>query len=773
MSDETIRRRIRVGGIVQGVGFRPFVYRQATSLGLVGWVLNDVDGVLLEAQGGIDFITRLIESLQSDQPPLARVDHIQAEEAEVRTDETAFNIVASDRIGTTPHTIAPTDSHVCDECVRETFDPAARRYRYPFTNCTNCGPRYSIIRRLPYDRSATTMAPFEMCPDCGNEYRDPADRRYHAQPIACPLCGPALMLHDPRGPISGSDDALVCATKALADGAIVAVKSTGGFHLSVDATNPDAISELRRRKRRDAKPFAIMVPNLTAARQVVETSPVEEALLTSPARPIVLLRRRTAALPESVAPRNPNLGVMLPSSPLHHLLFPETGPNALVMTSGNVSGHPIAYRNDQALEQLFAIADLVLLHNREIQTRVDDSVLRISLDPRLDEDIVTFFRRSRGYAPEPIAVNRTLPPSIALGAELKTTVAAGRDGSVYLSQHIGDLKNDEVFESHRRAADHLCTLYDLAPQLTAVDLHPSFRSTRLAKRSGTGSVELVQHHHAHMASCMAENNVEGPALGVIFDGAGYGLDSTIWGGEFLVGGFVNVERVARLRTIRLLGGDKAVAEPLRTGYAVALDTFDDSATASTAFPALRSLSEQERQVYAVMARNGVQSPATSSMGRLFDAVAALLGLCTHAEYEAQGPIEMEGLLARDLQPAEKSYEFGLDNSGHHLEIDFRPVIAEIATDLRCGIATTTISRRFHTAVVMMITRVAHSVRSSTGIETVVLSGGVFLNEFLLVNTLVALRDAGFDVRCHRRVPPNDGGIALGQIMIATARQASS
>ncbi|MBC9726539.1 carbamoyltransferase HypF [Streptomyces sp. TRM68367] len=769
--------RVRVTGVVQGVGFRPFVYRLAQEHSLTGWVNNDSAGVFLEAQGHPRDLSAFTAALSAEAPPLARVDEVSVKERLPASEgREAFVIRASENCGSAT-TVVPADSHVCDDCLAEIRDPADRRYRYPFVNCTHCGPRYSLIRGLPYDRAATTMVAFPMCADCEREYRDPLDRRYHAQPTACPHCGPKLTASvlDEDGRVRAvgeSEEALTAALDTLQRGGIVAVKSVGGFHLAADARNADAVALLRTRKRRDSKPFAVMVSDLAAVDRIAWHTQAEDELMLSPARPIVLLRKREAVLPDSVAPRNPNLGVMLPSAPLHHLLLDRAGMDVLVMTSGNVSGYPIEFRNEDALERLFEVADLVLHHDRDIETRVDDSVMRTSEHPELSGPLVTFLRRSRGYAPYALHVPIDMSPVVGLGAELKVTVSLARGRSVYMSQHIGDVKNDETFDSHRTAAEHLARLYELAPSLAACDLHPDFRASVYARDTYGGEVEEVQHHHAHMSACMAENQLTGATIGVVFDGFGYGLDGTVWGGEFLLGDYCSVERVAHLRRFPLLGGDQAVREPVRTGFALAVDALGDKDAAAAAFPALGALDEQQQSVYAVMAARGINSPRTSSMGRLFDGAAALLGICGRAEYEAQGPIELEGLLRRELEMAPTdAYQVLRQPEPEAVELDWRPLIRALAADVAAGIAPAAVSRRFHSGIVAMVLAECDAIRREHGINQVVLSGGVFLNEFLLVNCLVALRKSGFEAHCHQLVPTNDGGISLGQAVVASARQA--
>ena len=769
------RWSIRVDGVVQGVGFRPFVYTQAGQRELTGWVYNDSRGVLIEAQGPAARLADFVAALSDRAPVLARVREVSVDKGlDLEAGSAGFEIRHSADDGTlAPTTIVPPDSHVCEDCLAELTDPADRRYRYPFVNCTNCGPRYSIIKALPYDRPATTMSVFPMCEACRREYQNPADRRYHAQPIACADCGPTLTAVGPDGASSRGEQALAAALDALAAGLVVAVKSLGGFHLAVNARDERAVGRLRARKRRDAKAFAVMAAHLGTVAEFAEYGDAEARLLRSPARPIVLLRKRgtdqdRGGLAPDIAPRNPNLGVMLPSAPLHHLLLERAGMDVLVMTSGNISGYPIAYRNQDALDQLFDVADLILLHDREIETRVDDSVMRVSTHPELAAPLTTFVRRSKGYAPYPLDVPIDLGPVVAFGAELKSTVALAAGRRVYISQHIGDLKNDETYASHRQAAAHLARLHRLAPSLAACDLHPDFRVSRFAREEYGEDLEQVQHHHAHMAACMAENQLTGPTLGVVFDGAGYGLDGTIWGGEFLLGDYAAVERVAHLRRFPLLGGDRAVHEPIRTGLALTLAAFDASESdAATVFPTLGELDPDARRVLARMAERGINSPQASSMGRLFDGVAALLGVCTRAEYEAHGPIELEGLLGRDLGLAPA---YPLDGVG--AELDWRPTIRAVAADLDARVSAAEISRRFHSTIVAMVLERCQAVRAESGVRQVVLSGGVFLNEFLLVNCLIQLRRAGFAAYCHELTPTNDGGISLGQIMVAGARRAT-
>lgn len=762
-------QKMRVFGVVQGVGFRPFIYRLASSHGLTGWVLNDPEGVLIMVQGEMDVLENFTSAIAAQRPALARIAKVEILEQYQQALPLfeRFEIVASSNQGS-KQAVVPADSYVCDDCLAELRQPDDRRFRYPFINCTNCGPRFSLIRDLPYDREQTTMATFAMCAACQAEFTNPLDRRYHAQPNACPDCGPRVAISSPAGQLAENDSAIRLAMDALLDGKVVAIKSVGGFHLAVNAMDGAAVARLRQRKRRDAKPFAIMLDSVSRASQYVQCDDHEAQLLLSPARPVVLLKKIASALPANIAPNNPNLGVMLASAPLHYLLLDDPRMPVLVMTSGNVSGYPIAYQNDTALAQLFAVADYVLHHDRDIETRVDDSVLRCSSHAGLAQVLHSFIRRSRGYAPYPIDLHYPLKNILAYGAELKTTIAIAHAQKVYISQHIGDLKNDETFHSHQECAEHLCRLYDLQPEWIACDMHPSFRSSRFAREKGGKQVIQVQHHHAHMASCMAENHLQGPSIGVIFDGAGFGPDNTIWGGEFFTGDYVSVRREAHLRPLYLLGGDKAVHEPIRLALALALDAMGDSAQLFDSVPALQALDGQQRHVYATMLAKKINATPASSMGRLFDGVAALLNICVKAEYEAQGPIEMEALLERDMTLAQP-YPFLIAAHPAAAQIDYRPLIQAIIADIHQQTPVATISRRFHSSIVEIVLTLCRQLRASTQINQVVLSGGVFLNEFLLVNCMLGLSRHGFAAYCHRDVPTNDGGISLGQIVIAHAQ----
>jgi len=761
---------IRITGTVQGVGFRPFVYKLATDHGLFGWVLNDPNGVLVQVQCDELALRPFVDNLNCRKPVLSKIDDIAVSLIATHPKPVfnTFEIRESNASGEKLVNIPP-DYTVCDDCIRELTNPADRRYRYPFINCTNCGPRYSIINGIPYDRKYTSMVHFEMCKLCHDEYYNPIDRRYHAQPNACPVCGPTLSIVEKDGTVVTTNDCVKYAIEALLEGKIVAIKSVGGFHLAVDACNHAAVSLLRRRKRRDSKPFALMVQSLGKVREYAVVDDREAEILESPERPIVLLRKRVDRLPEEIAPRNPNYGFMLPSAPVHHLLFEDPRLQVLVMTSGNISGHPIVFSNDQALEQLPEVADYFLLNNRDIETRIDDSVVRCSSHPQLKKTMINFIRRARGYAPYRVTLRQPVSSILAYGAELKTTVALSEGKRIFVSQHIGDLKNDETFVSQQKCAGHLKELYSIFPEAIACDLHPAFRSTRSALDLNKGNAYLVQHHHAHMASCMAEHGLSGETIGVVFDGAGYGTDGTIWGGEFLVGNFASAHRAAHLRQFPLLGGDKAVREPLRVALSLLLGTFDEIPVHMyRELESLRKLSVQEVDVYSMMHKKKVNSPLTSSMGRLFDGVSALINVCTLVEYEAQGAIELESLLERDFT-LENPFKYNFIQNNDSLEIDYSQIVKGIINELSSGTDTVKISRRFHSTVVDMVVRVCGRIEERTGIRQVVLSGGVFLNEFVLVNVLISLRTQGFDTYCHEFVPTNDGGVSLGQIMVANAQ----
>jgi hydrogenase maturation protein HypF len=747
-------RRVVVEGVVQGVGFRPFVYGLAVRHRLAGWVRNTAGGVEAEVEGPEDALGAFVDGLVDQVPPLARVDRVHVEPVAPRG-YAGFSIEASGAgDGIQP---VPADIGTCAACLREVMDPADRRFGYPFTNCTQCGPRFTIIRALPYDRPSTTMAGFAMCPRCRGEYEDPADRRFHAQPNACPACGPRLALLDPLG-LPTATPPLPAAARLLAEGSILAIKGIGGFHLACDAANAAAVARLRARKGREAKPLALMVPDLAAAEQLCEVSSAERALLTAPGRPIVLLRaRRGAPVAPAVAPDLDTLGIMLPYAPLQHLLFAAPPcPPALVMTSGNASDEPIAIDDLEARQRLGGIADAFLLHDRPIEARCDDSVTRIAAGGELP------LRRSRGYAPLPVALPIAARPVLACGAELKVTICVTRGRYAFLSPHIGDLEHYETYVAYREMVARMLDLFRVRPQAVAHDLHPGYLSTRFALEQDPGLPRIgVQHHHAHVAACMAEHGLTGPVLGVAFDGTGYGPDGHVWGGEFLIADYAGFRRAAHLAYVPMPGGDRAVREPFRMALA---HLWHAGIAWDADLPPVRELAPADLRVLARQVETGVNAPLTSSMGRLFDAVSSLVGLRQRAGYEAQAAIELE---ARVDRSAPGAYPVVLQRR-EPLVIDPVPIIRGVVEDRRAGVPIPVIAARFHRTAVKLIGEVCEQLHAMTGLRRIVLSGGVFQNVILVEAVLATLADAGFEVFTHRTVPPNDGGLALGQAMVANA-----
>jgi hydrogenase maturation protein HypF len=758
MMTERVRTGVRVEGIVQGVGFRPFVYSLAVRLGLGGLVGNDVDGVFVEVEGTPAAVEQFLARLARDAPPLARIDRVQTR-ALTPDGSRSFGIVASEA-GGQRRTLVSADSATCADCLRELDDPADRRYAYPFINCTNCGPRFTIVRDVPYDRARTTMAGFTMCGPCAAEYHDPRDRRFHAQPTCCPACGPALALLEAAGARwSGTvdDDPVATAAALLRDGRVVAIKGLGGYHLAVDAGSEKAAAALRERKHREDKPFAVMTPDIAAARRLCEVSDAAAGLLSSPRRPIVLLPRRPdAPVAEAVAPANRQLGVMLPYTPLHHLLLRAAG-GPIVLTSGNISDEPIAYRDADALTALAGIADAFLTHDRAIHIRTDDSVVR---EFRGRETLV---RRSRGYVPEPVPVRVRFPrPVLACGAELKNTFCLGQGDHAFLSHHIGDLENAETLRSFTEGIEHFRRLFDIDPAVVAYDLHPEYMSTKYALDLDGVDLEGVQHHHAHVASCLADNGEEGPVIGVAFDGTGYGTDGTIWGGEFLIADLTRFERAGHLAPVPMPGGAAAIRQPWRMTAAYLTAAYPDGPP-----PGLDVTRRNEHRWADVvtLARRGINAPVTSSAGRLFDAVSALLGVRDVINYEGQAAVELEQL----ADPAEPgAYEAGFE-PGEPFRVTGADLIRQAAADLAGGTGRGIIAARFHNGVVRLIEQGCVLGRERHGLSTVALSGGVFQNLTLLRQAVTRLEAQGFRVLVHSRVPCNDGGISLGQAVVAAAR----
>ncbi|NLX10191.1 MAG: carbamoyltransferase HypF [Chloroflexi bacterium] len=767
MVETAAARRIHVTGIVQGVGFRPFIYGLAVRYDLSGWVRNTSAGVDIEIVGAPDAVEAFTRAITAEAPPLARIESVEAQTI-APNGYSGFQIEHSAAQAGAYQPIAP-DVATCDDCLAEVFDPADRRHRYAFTNCTNCGPRFTIIQDIPYDRPQTTMAPFTMCRDCQREYDDPLNRRFHAQPNACPVCGPRLeLLPSPALPRPATwdalpDDEIAAARVLLRAGHILAIKGLGGFHLACDATNAGAVQTLRQRKGRAAKPFAVMLPDLDTVRRFCVVSAAAAQALTARERPIVLLPLLPGTIiADSVAPGLTELGVMLPYTPLHHLLL-EAAPDfppALVMTSGNTSEEPIATANTDALERLGLLADAFLLHNRDIHIRCDDSVVRAKSDGILP------LRRSRGYAPYPVPLPFDAPPLLATGAELKNTFCLARERYAFMSQHIGDLANYEALRSYEHSIEHLERLFRVQPELIAHDSHPDYLSTRYALRraqvAGTPTL-AVQHHHAHLASCLTEHRRPAePAIGIIFDGTGLGPDGAIWGGEILIGGYGGCERFAHLRYVPLPGGDAATLRP----YRVALAHLWAAGIAWDAdLPPVQAGSHAEQAIVRQQLEKRLNAPLTSSMGRLFDAVAALAGVLQTVTYEAQAAIWLEAQTDPDEAGA---YPFDLVPPGDSgpAQIDPAPALRALVADLRAGVAPARIAARFHNGVAEMVRAVCEQARAATGLHTVALSGGVWQNVTLLHKTVPLLRAAGFDVLTHRIVPPNDGGLALGQAVIA-------
>jgi hydrogenase maturation protein HypF len=767
-----VRRRVRVAGTVQGVGFRPYVYRLAGSLALAGWVLNDSQGVLVEVEGPPPALDSFLERLTAEAPPLASLERVEVDELDARG-ERGFRIRESPRGGTPDAPVAP-DSATCEACLAELFDSTDRRHRYPFINCTNCGPRFTIVTGVPYDRPSTTMAGFPMCDDCRAEYEDPGDRRFHAQPNACPACGPRARLLDSSGAPAPEPagapppDAVAAAAIALRDGAIVAVKGVGGYHLACRADDAAAVAALRARKHREDKPFALMVSSVAGAEARVRLGPRERELLESPARPIVLAPRRPGAeVAAEVAPRAAELGVMLPYAPLHHVLMADlagVGVDAIVLTSGNVSEEPIAFGDADAAERLAAIVDLFLVHDRPIATRTDDSVLRVTPGPGGSQRPL-FLRRSRGYVPEALGLPGGAPVAVlGCGAELKSTFCVAKGERAWVSHHIGDLQNLETLRSFTDGIAHFEELFAVTPRVLAHDLHPEYLSSKYAAERDGVELIAVQHHHAHLAACLAEHGLDGPALGAIFDGTGLGTDATIWGGELLLGDLVRCTRVGRLAPTRLPGGEMAIREPWRMACAWLTEL---AAAVPEIPPTLAGVVTPTRwEQVARLVLTGFQAPVTTSVGRLCDAASALCGVRPSASYEGQAAIELEAISA--AEPVDP-YPVALASDADGLVLDPRPALRALLADQVRGTPAPMLGARFHAALGELTCRGLEAAASAHGVETVVLSGGVWANRRLLVSVSSRLRDRGLRVLIPERLPVGDGGISFGQVAIAAAR----
>lgn len=771
------RRRVTVRGVVQGVGFRPYLYGLATELALAGHVTNTPEGVVAEVEGSAAAVARFCDLIAAQAPPLACVESVQHREMPP-VGGTAFAILTS-RTGGPARTLVSPDSATCADCLAELAAPADRRHRHPFVNCTHCGPRFTIVTGVPYDRANTTMAGFAMCPDCAREYADPADRRFHAQPVACPACGPRLRLvlaQEARLGNAEEPDPVTEARALLKRGAILAVKGLGGYHLACDASNPEAVALLRRRKARGDKPFAVMARTADDVRHLVRLSPAERRLLEGRARPVVLVRRRPhpSYAPgdlrpaDAVAPGSPDLGVMLPYTPVHHLLLglpgDPDGPRLLVMTSGNLSGEPIVTDDNEALERLAHLADAWLTHDRPIHVPCDDSVVRVCDGEPL------VIRRSRGYAPLPVSLPLAVRPALAVGGDLKNAFCLGAGRQAWLSAHIGDMDDVGTQRVFERAVAQLESITGVRPETLVRDRHPGYRSAGWADRNAAHRpVVRVQHHHAHIAAAMAEHGLDGtrPVIGVAFDGTGHGDDGAVWGGEFLCADYDRFTRFGHLAYVPLPGGDAAVRRPYRMALAhlraAGIDWSDDLACTTACPP--DELHVLERQL-----ERGLNCVPTSSMGRLFDAVSSLAGVCHRAGYEAQAAVELEGAALHAPADDTTAYAFALHASQESrdgaVRADPAPVLAAIVGDLRVGVEPALVAARFHRGVTGLVHRMCARARERHGLDTVALTGGVFANTLLSSACAAALREDGFTVLRHHLVPPNDGGLALGQLMVA-------
>jgi hydrogenase maturation protein HypF len=770
---------LSIQGAVQGVGFRPFIYRLAKELGLRGWVNNSAQGVLLEAEGRQEQLEIFLQRIQQEKPPYASIQSMTAvwlESVGYRT----FEIRPS--TGGQKTTLVMPDRATCPDCLREILDPTDRRYHYPFTNCIHCGPRFSILEALPYDRAHTTMKNFRMCNQCQTEYEHPLDRRFHAQPNGCPECGPQLTLWEADGSVRASGhEALLAAANALRQGSIVAIKGLGGFHLVVDARNREAVLRLRQRKQRKEKPFALIYPSLEMVQAQTEVSDLEEKLLRSPEAPIVLLRRRPIPVGpvEEVAPGNPYLGVMLPYTPLHYLLMAELG-FPVVATSGNLANEPLCTDEYEALQRLGPMADLFLVHNRPIDRLVDDSIVRVVMGRAL------ILRRARGYAPLPVEYQASLPPLLAVGAHLKNTIAIAVNQQIFVSQHIGDLETVQARDTFQKTVTSFQQLYDLHPKAIVCDVHPDYPSTHYAQQSGLPVIS-VQHHSAHVFSCMAENNLTGSVLGIAWDGTGYGLDGTIWGGEYLSPPYghpspraergkaapsarqslwptvplsIDMERSAHLRTFRLPGGAQAIKEPRRAAMGLLYELFGDGVFTMKNLAPIRAFSAQELGIVSKMLTKQLNAPKTSSIGRLFDAVSSLVGLRQQASFEGQAAMDLE--FALEGVETDERYEFEMIELKKPFVLDWALMIQGVLEDLEHKVPAEKISAKFHNTLVETIITVAQRL----GEKQVVLTGGCFQNKYLTERTIHRLRQENLEPYWHRQIPPNDGGIALGQVLAA-------
>ncbi len=756
MPNITAAKRIDVNGIVQGVGFRPFVYNLALQYDLKGEVANTAAGVSILLEGSPEGIQAFETDLTENCPPLAHIVEITARSASVKP-YTEFRIVKSRGQARMSTLISP-DVSICDDCLRELFDPNDRRYLYPFINCTNCGPRYTIIDDIPYDRPTTSMRHFKMCDACQTEYDDPTNRRFHAQPNACAQCGPHVSLYDNRCKSLNTEDSIKMAAELIHQGQIVAVKGLGGYHLVVDALNSDAVMRLRRRKLREEKPFAIMSPDLESIREYARVRPEEETLLTSVQRPIVLLQKRNPNLiSEAVAPGNKYWGVMLPYTPLHYLLL-KNGFSALVMTSANLSEEPIAIDNEDAFERLADIADVFLTHNRDIYLRSDDSILKYTAGHK------RYIRRSRGFVPIPVFLNREVPSILACGAELKNTICLTKGDKAFLSQHIGDLENMMTLDFFKLTVAHLQRILEVQPEIIACDMHPDYLSSLFAREQTDTRVIEVQHHHAHVVSCMSEHKLEGTVIGLAFDGTGYGPDGTIWGGEVLVADSRQFERAAHLAEVPMPGSNAAIKEPWRMAISYLHATFGENVL-DLDLPLLKEIEHHKINILLEMILKGFNCPQTSSLGRLFDAVAAIAGIRQQVNFEGQAAMELEMLAAG---PSDAIYDIQWTTHGP-FEIQPQTIIRAVVQDVHNGLSPAEISFKFHQTLIALFAEICETIRRRHDLNRVILSGGCFQNSLLLKGLIGQLEAKHFEVYAHQQVPANDGGIALGQAIVAAAQ----
>jgi len=747
------RRRIVVKGVVQGVGFRPFIYKTAVEKGLKGWVNNTSAGVFIEVEGELVKIESFMKNLKSSSLPLLHIESLEWEDMIVKGEEKGFEIVKSEAHDT-PLTLISPDVATCPQCAAEITRDWDRRNSYPFTNCTNCGPRFSIIKELPYDRPMTTMSEFKMCPSCQKEYEDPMNRRFHAQPNACPDCGPELWLSDPDGKMIESKDPVNEVVELLKKGKIIAIKGLGGFHLACNGFSEDHINELRSRKNRPFKPFALMMRDVETVKEYCEVQEAEEALLSGPKAPIVLLRPGKKIMPSSIAPGNKRIGVMLPYTPLHHLLF-QKGIKVLVMTSANSSGLPMIYKNEDVFKELDGIADFYLFHNRDIHVPVDDSVTVVV------ENEERIIRRARGYAPLPLDLG-WVGDGFAYGPHLKNTFAFSKGGKVFISQHQGDMGNYEHIEHYRKNRNHFKKIFKFDPKFSAADLHPDIPISEMARKEDSGLYE-IQHHHAHIASCMAENGLRkrDKVIGLAFDGTGYGTDGKMWGGEVLICSYENFDRVGHLNYIALPGGEAAVKEPWRSALSYLRESFTEDIPDE-----LIEVDPMKKKVVLQMLKTGLNSPKTSSMGRFFDGISALLGIKYTSTYEGEPAIALESVAI----PVDGEYSFELVLTEGKWVIDTKNTVREIVKDIKNKKNIGEIAGKFHNTVISFSLKLCIMFREKRDINKVALSGGVFQNEYLLEGLCRKLLEKGFEVYTHKKVPCNDGGISLGQLAVAGARK---